>query len=94
MKMMHTRQLEGTHFFPFENKLVKIDTDVEILSAYSDQKLFIESRHEKKYKRTYSQPSEQLFPKRWPLSNRNRTKNEKTCFLHIYENKGVDQPRC
>ena len=24
-------------------------------------------------KRTYSQPSEQLFPKRWPLSNRNRT---------------------
>ena len=26
-------------------------------------------------KRTYSQPSEQLFPKRWPLSNRNRTKN-------------------
>ena len=26
-------------------------------------------------KRTYDQPSEQLFPKRWPLSNRNRTKN-------------------
>ena len=26
-------------------------------------------------KRTYGQPSEQLFPKRWPLSNRNRTKN-------------------
>ena len=25
-------------------------------------------------KRTYGQPSEQLFPKRWPLSNRNRTK--------------------
>ena len=25
-------------------------------------------------KRTFSQPSEQLFPKRWPLSNRNRTK--------------------
>ena len=24
--------------------------------------------------RTYGQPSEQLFPKRWPLSNRNRTK--------------------
>ena len=23
---------------------------------------------------TYGQPSEQLFPKRWPLSNRNRTK--------------------
>ena len=26
-------------------------------------------------KRTYGQPSEQLIPKRWPLSNRNRTKN-------------------
>ena len=26
-------------------------------------------------KRTYGQPSEQLFPKRWPLRNRNRTKN-------------------
>ena len=26
-------------------------------------------------KRTYGHPSEQLFPKRWPLSNRNRTKN-------------------
>ena len=25
--------------------------------------------------RTYGQPSEQLFPKRWPLSNANRTKN-------------------
>ena len=25
-------------------------------------------------KRKYGQPSEQLFPKRWPLSNRNRTK--------------------
>ena len=23
----------------------------------------------------FGQPSEQLFPKRWPLSNRNRTKN-------------------
>ena len=26
-------------------------------------------------KRTYGQPREHLFPKRWPLSNRNRTKN-------------------
>ena len=26
-------------------------------------------------KRTYGQPSEQLFPKRWPLNNHNRTKN-------------------
>ena len=26
-------------------------------------------------KRTYGQPSEQLFPKGWSLSNRNRTKN-------------------
>ena len=25
--------------------------------------------------RTYGQQSEQLFPKRWPLSNPNRTKN-------------------
>ena len=26
-------------------------------------------------KRTYGQPSEQLFLRRWPLSNPNRTKN-------------------
>ena len=25
-------------------------------------------------KRKYGQPSEQIFPKRWPLSNLNRTK--------------------
>ena len=30
-----------------------------------------------KTKRTYGQPSEQLFPNRWPLSNRNRTKNNR-----------------
>ena len=29
-----------------------------------------------KTKRTYCQSSDQLFPKRWPLSNRNRTKND------------------
>ena len=29
----------------------------------------------KNTKRTYGQPSGQLFPKRWPFSNRNRTKN-------------------
>ena len=29
-------------------------------------------------KTTYGQPSEQIFPKRWPLSNRNRTKNQRT----------------
>ena len=28
-------------------------------------------------KRTYGQLSEKLFPKRWPLSNPNRTKNNK-----------------
>ena len=28
-------------------------------------------------KRTYGQPSEQLFPKRWPLSKSNLTKNNK-----------------
>ena len=27
-------------------------------------------------RRTYGQPSEQLFTKRWPLSNRHRTKND------------------
>ena len=32
-------------------------------------------------KRTYGQPNEQLFPKRWTLSNRNRTK-----FLPINSN--------
>ena len=26
-------------------------------------------------KTTYGQPSEQIFPKRWPLSNQNLTKN-------------------
>ena len=32
--------------------------------------------YSKNTKRTYCQPSEQLFPKRWPLSNRNRIKND------------------
>ena len=32
-------------------------------------------------KRTYGQQSEQLFPKRWPLSNRNRTKNNTSTQL-------------
>ena len=31
--------------------------------------------HSQNTKRTYGQPSEQQFPKRWPLSNQNRTKN-------------------
>ena len=30
--------------------------------------------HSQNTKRTYGQPSEQVVPKRWPLSNRNRTK--------------------
>ena len=34
-------------------------------------------------KRTYGQPSEQLFPKRWPLSNRNRTKNNMNTYTEI-----------
>ena len=31
-------------------------------------------------KRTFGQPSEQLFPKRWPLSNQNRTKNNEHTY--------------
>ena len=34
-------------------------------------------------KRTYGQPSKQLFPKRWPLSNPNRTKTIRT---HTWRN--------
>ena len=38
-------------------------------------------------KRTYGQPSEQLFPNRWPLSNRNRTKNNmNTCKVKRHRN--------
>ena len=38
-------------------------------------------------KRTYGQPSEQLFSKRWPLSNRNRTKhNMNTCKVKRHQN--------
>ena len=29
-------------------------------------------------KRTYGQPNEQPLPKRWPLSKRNQTKNQRT----------------
>ena len=32
------------------------------------------------------QPSEQLFPKRWPLSNRNRTKNNNTRKVKHHRN--------
>ena len=34
-------------------------------------------------KRTYGQPSEQLFSKRWPLSYRNRTKNMNTREVNV-----------
>ena len=37
---------------------------------------------------TYGQPNEQLFPKRWPLSNRNRSKNNMNTrkgFLFVFE---------
>ena len=38
-------------------------------------------------KRTYGQPSTQLFPKRWPLSNPNRTKNNmNTCKVKRHRN--------
>ena len=38
-------------------------------------------------KRTHGQPSEQLYPKRWPLSNRNRTKhNTNTHKVKLHRN--------
>ena len=37
-------------------------------------------------KRTYGQQSEQLFPKRWPLSNRNRTKDMNTRKVKRHRN--------
>ena len=37
-------------------------------------------------KRTYDQPSEQLFPNRWPLSNRNQTKNMNTRKVKRHRN--------
>ena len=37
-------------------------------------------------KRLYGQPSEQLFPKRWPLSNPNRTKNINTRKVKRHQN--------
>ena len=41
-------------------------------------------------KRTYGQPSEQLFPKRWPLSNPNRTiNNMNTCKVTRHRNSGT-----
>ena len=41
---------------------------------------------------THGQPSEQLFPKGWPLTNQNRTEllHEKTCFC--CKSKDTDQP--
>ena len=42
-------------------------------------------------KRTFGQPSEQLFPKRWPLSNRNRLKinNMNTHKVKRYRNSDI-----
>ena len=37
-------------------------------------------------KRTYGQASEQLFPKKWQLSNRNRTKNINTREVARHQN--------
>ena len=43
--------------------------------------------------RTYGQPSEQLFPKRWPLSNRNRTKhNMNTHKVKRHRNSDTKKP--
>ena len=41
-------------------------------------------------KRAYGQPSEHLFPKRWPLSNRNRTRNNmSTHTVKLHRNSGI-----
>ena len=40
-------------------------------------------------KGTYCQPSEQLFHKRWPLSNRNRTKNNQSPLVYHHDNMSV-----
>ena len=49
-------------------------------------------------KRTYGQPSEQLFPKRWPPSNPNRTKNNMNtrkvkCHLNSNTKTGNIEPK-
>ena len=45
-------------------------------------------------KRTYCQPSEQLFPKRWPLSNRNRIRNNmNTHKVKRYRNSDTKKQR-
>ena len=49
-------------------------------------------------KRTYGQPSEQIFPKSWPLNNRNRTKNNtntpKVKRLRNFDTKDSTETTC
>ena len=43
-------------------------------SASKQKREMIKITNSQNTKRIYDQPSEQLFPKRWPVSNPNRTK--------------------
>ena len=46
------------------------------IQASKPKREIIKITNSQNTKRTYGQPSEQLFPKRWPFGNPNRTKND------------------
>ena len=60
---MYTMQKPGTEAIRTKIQLSKPKREITKITKCQNKK------------RTYDQPSEQHFPKRWPLSNLNRTKN-------------------
>ena len=61
------------HLIYFIIKVVELDIKSQIPLLKSKREINITNRQ--KTMRTYGQQSGQLFPKRWPLSNPNRTKS-------------------
>ena len=67
-------------------KYVKIRTQIQTSEPKREITNITNSQNTK---RTYDQPSEQLFPKRWPLSNQNRTKNNNTLKVKRHRNSDI-----
>ena len=65
-------------FFPFKSKKHQRPDTKAIgtqIQPSKPKQTITKIRNSQNTKRTYGQPSELLFPKSWPLSNQNRTKN-------------------
>ena len=80
--MKHAATLKGViiHNFQIQNekyaKSQELKENRTQLQPSKPKRKITNITNSQNTKRTYGQPIGQLFPKRWPLSNRNRTKNK------------------